>query len=277
MRKIIAANLSKKILLSSFCCAILVWSIDAALQVLRNPQTTFIESLSSPSTHDLYTLLLLWVILSLMIVAISQNRIIQEQRAQVENIFNNVFPICITNLNYEIVTANDAYWSIWGRGKKTPLKCYEHRPGKYCHTKKCALTQIANEAPKYTCESLRNQNGEERHFLVTVTPYLDSENKIAGIVESFEDITQRQKLEKENENLIVNLQESLQKVKLLSGFLPICASCKSIKDDKGLWSKVETYIANHSEATCSHGICPECAERLYPEICSSIKEKNCTS
>jgi len=277
MRKFIAASLSKKILLLSCCSAILVWIFDAALQVLRNPQTTFIEYLSSSLTQHLYTLLLLWVILSLLIVAISQNRHIQEQRAQVQNIFNNVFPICITNLNYEIVTANDAYWSIWGRGKKTPLKCHEHRPGKYCHTRDCALTQIVNGAPKYTCESHKINNGVDRNFLVTVTPYLDSKNRIAGILESFEDITERLKLEKENEDLILNLQESFKKVKLLSGFLPICASCKSIKDDKGLWSKVETYIANHSEATCSHCICPECAERLYPEICSSIKEKGCDS
>jgi len=59
MRKFIAASLSKKILLLSFCSAILVWIFDAALQVLRNPQTTFIEYLSSPSTQHVYTLLLL--------------------------------------------------------------------------------------------------------------------------------------------------------------------------------------------------------------------------
>ncbi|MGD9248582.1 MAG: hypothetical protein PVI60_11525, partial [Desulfobacteraceae bacterium] len=55
-------------------------------------------------------------------------------------------------------------------------------------------------------------------------------------------------------------------VERLSGFLPICASCKRIRDDEGGWQQIEDYIAKHSEADFSHGICPECAHRLYPDI-----------
>ena len=55
-------------------------------------------------------------------------------------------------------------------------------------------------------------------------------------------------------------------VKILRGLLPICASCKQIRDDKGYWHKIESYIRDHSEAEFSHGICPKCAERLYPEF-----------
>ncbi|MCK5404015.1 MAG: cache domain-containing protein [Desulfobulbaceae bacterium] len=61
------------------------------------------------------------------------------------------------------------------------------------------------------------------------------------------------------------LHEALAEVKKLSGFLPICASCKKIRDDKGYWNQIETYIQAHSEAEFSHGICPDCAERLYPD------------
>jgi PAS domain S-box-containing protein len=273
MRKIFLENDSKKIILYSIFGGILVLCFDAVLHVIRDPQSTFIEPLLNPSTHELHTPLLFGITLSLLFVILSQRKTIQDQHAQVENIFNNVIPICMTNLNYEIITANDAYWSIWGRVEKSPIKCHEHRPGKFCHTKECALTRVVNGAEKYSCESQININGENKNFLVTVTPYVDSQKKTVGIIESFEDITERQKLEEENEHLISDLQESLKKVKLLSGLLPICASCKSIKDDKGRWSKVETYIANHSEATCSHGICPECAERLYPEIYTSIKRE----
>ncbi|WP_205747229.1 hypothetical protein [Desulfopila sp. IMCC35006] len=67
-------------------------------------------------------------------------------------------------------------------------------------------------------------------------------------------------------NTIGNLQEALFEVKLLSGFLPICASCKKIRDDHGYWNQIESYIESHSEAQFSHGICPDCAEKLYPEI-----------
>ncbi len=62
------------------------------------------------------------------------------------------------------------------------------------------------------------------------------------------------------------LQLALQKVNTLSGMLPICASCKKIRDDKGYWNQIESYIRDHSEAEFTHGICPECSDRLYPEL-----------
>ena len=70
------------------------------------------------------------------------------------------------------------------------------------------------------------------------------------------------KIETQNKNL----KEALSKVKLLRGLLPICASCKKIRDDKGYWNQIESYIKKHSMAEFSHGICPECAEKLYPEF-----------
>lgn len=60
------------------------------------------------------------------------------------------------------------------------------------------------------------------------------------------------------------LQESLERIRLLSGLLPICSSCKRIRDDGGSWQQIEAYISTHSEARFSHAICPECARRLYP-------------
>jgi hypothetical protein len=62
-----------------------------------------------------------------------------------------------------------------------------------------------------------------------------------------------------------NLQEALEQVKKLSGLLPICASCKKIRDDKGYWNQIETYISNHSEADFSHGLCPVCQDEMYGE------------
>lgn len=62
------------------------------------------------------------------------------------------------------------------------------------------------------------------------------------------------------------LQATLEKVKTLSGFLPICASCKKIRDDRGYWNQIEAYISQHSDAEFSHGICPDCAKKLYPEF-----------
>ncbi len=81
-------------------------------------------------------------------------------------------------------------------------------------------------------------------------------NKMLGTMEDSQ---------KEREKLILELQKALDDVKALRGLLPICSSCKKIRDDKGSWNQMELYIAEHSEAKFSHGICPECSKKLYPE------------
>jgi PAS domain S-box-containing protein len=74
----------------------------------------------------------------------------------------------------------------------------------------------------------------------------------------FRDVTRRKQAEQEQERLIKDLQESLERVKTLHGLLPICAWCKKIRDDAGYWNSVEEYVEAHSHAEFTHGICPEC-------------------
>lgn len=71
------------------------------------------------------------------------------------------------------------------------------------------------------------------------------------------------KYENEQYRLIKNLQQALSEVKVLRGFIPICSSCKKIRDDQGYWNQIESYIQERSEAEFSHGICPECTEKMY--------------
>ena len=70
--------------------------------------------------------------------------------------------------------------------------------------------------------------------------------------------------EAEKDRLIEELKEAMNRIKTLSGLIPICASCKKIRDDRGYWQQVEAFIQEHTEAEFSHGICPDCAKRLYP-------------
>ena len=79
--------------------------------------------------------------------------------------------------------------------------------------------------------------------------------------------------EKQREKTLKELQDALQNIKVLKGFLPICASCKKIRDDNGYWNQIEAYIQEHSEAEFSHGICPECTKRLYPELSDEFHNK----
>ena len=71
---------------------------------------------------------------------------------------------------------------------------------------------------------------------------------------------------KERENIILDLQDALAEVMTLRGIIPICSYCKKVRDDKGYWNQIESYIRDHSEADFSHSICPECAKELYPDL-----------
>jgi hypothetical protein len=71
--------------------------------------------------------------------------------------------------------------------------------------------------------------------------------------------------EEEKEKLILELQEALANVKTLSGLLPICATCKNVRDDKGYWRRIEDYIGARSHAEFTHGICTDCARKVHPD------------
>ncbi|MCF8070575.1 MAG: PAS domain S-box protein [Desulfobacterales bacterium] len=86
------------------------------------------------------------------------------------------------------------------------------------------------------------------------------------ILLAIEDITERNRIEEERNQLVIDLQRALANVKQLTGLLPICSHCKKIRDDKGYWNQIEVYINQHSEATFSHGICQECIKKYYPDL-----------
>lgn len=80
------------------------------------------------------------------------------------------------------------------------------------------------------------------------------------------DISERKEAERVREQLIQELQEALAQVKTLTGLIPICAGCKRIRDDQGYWEGVEDYISRHSGAEFTHGLCPPCAQKFYPDL-----------
>jgi hypothetical protein len=84
-------------------------------------------------------------------------------------------------------------------------------------------------------------------------------------------ITRRKQAEEARQRTIVELQDALQKVKTLTGLLPICASCKKIRNDQGYWDSVEGYVQAHTDAQFSHGICPDCLHKLYPEFADEVE------
>ena len=81
-----------------------------------------------------------------------------------------------------------------------------------------------------------------------------------------EEISNRNKIERARQELIVSLQEANKEIKTLGGLLPICSYCKKIRDDKGYWNQIEVFIKEHSEADFSHSICPPCAKTHFPDL-----------
>lgn len=99
---------------------------------------------------------------------------------------------------------------------------------------------------------------------ITCSPYCDDAGRPVGTVHVARNITDQKRHDAEREALIARLQEALAQAKILGGLLPICASCKRIRDDQGYWNQIEAYIGERSHAEFTHGICPECAQELYP-------------
>ncbi|HEX4263614.1 MAG TPA: PAS domain S-box protein [Verrucomicrobiae bacterium] len=111
----------------------------------------------------------------------------------------------------------------------------------------------------------RRRDGSAIDVSITVSPIKNSEGVIQGASIILRDVTERKRQEKERLRLIEELTAALRHVKTLNGLLPICASCKKIRNDSGYWEQVETYIRSRSNAEFTHGICPDCVRLLYPE------------
>ena len=121
----------------------------------------------------------------------------------------------------------------------------------------------AHESPE-----LIRQASEAGVSAYVVKPVHDNEleRAIAIARARFGDILELRRLSVELQGRNQELQEALAKVRTLSGLLPICAGCKKIRDDQGYWQQVEFYLQKHSDAKFTHGLCPDCCTRLYPEV-----------
>ena len=110
-------------------------------------------------------------------------------------------------------------------------------------------------------------SGADRTFDIRISPIYFTQKEFLGYLLTLRDISTQKELEADREKLINELQEALTEIKTLSGLLPICSACKKIRDDSGYWHNIETYVAKHSYAQFSHGICPDCMRKLYPDYC----------
>jgi hypothetical protein len=129
----------------------------------------------------------------------------------------------------------------------------------------CAILEPAYRAALEGQSALLELPYGERTYEAHVVPVRDEHDEIIFGMVMTQDVSARKRAGHERERLITELQEALANVKTLSGLIPICSACKKIRDDQGYWQQVEDYVREHSQAIFSHGLCGECARRLYPE------------
>ncbi|MBI3651895.1 MAG: PAS domain S-box protein [Acidobacteria bacterium] len=123
-------------------------------------------------------------------------------------------------------------------------------------------------------EAARRYDGEPHLFNTVKSAITNCAGEVVMVVGVSRDITEQRRAAVEREALISELQEALAQVKTLKGLLPICASCKKIRDDQGDWHPVEIYINEHSGAEFSHGVCPDCFKNLYPDFVNLLPPTN---
>lgn len=113
---------------------------------------------------------------------------------------------------------------------------------------------------------VRHINGTWYWHTSSAVPFKDDMGRISGFYGIARDVTENKNKEARLKEMVVSLQKAIEEIKTLKGIIPICASCKSIRNDKGYWERVESYISTHTDAQFSHGICPDCMQKLYPEF-----------
>jgi PAS domain-containing protein len=174
----------------------------------------------------------------------------------------------------KIVSANPAIQGIWGgiryvdspnygqyRGwwpdSDRPLAAEEWAVVRTLQSGKSVLKEVVD---------IEAFDGTRKTILNSTVMLKDEIDRPLGAIFVNQDISEEMRRERENLALIRKLEEAMANIKELKGLLPICASCKKIRDDHGYWKQIEVYIQEHSNADFSHSICPDCAARLYPEF-----------
>ncbi len=202
---------------------------------------------------------------------ISERKAVEHQLEQSEQLYRSLFEknisvmLLIDPENGAIFDANPSACLYYGYSKE------KLQTMKITDINVLTKEEVFNEMQRAQSEKRnyfnfrhRLSNGDIRDVEVFSGPItVKGKSLLCSIIH---DISERKLAESERERLITELQKTLSEVKRLRGYLPICSSCKRIRDDTGYWNQIEAYIRDHSEAEFSHGICPDCAAKLYPSL-----------
>lgn len=190
-----------------------------------------------------------------------------EERAKLEAVIAAIGDgISVQDMDFRILFMNEIARNMFG----------DHT-GEYCYRVYEERDKICELCPLAMCFADGGIHREERsnpsrnlHVEITASPVRDKSGRTIGGIEVVRDISERRWAEREREKLICELQAAVASIKTLRGLIPMCAWCNKIREDSGYWKKVETYIQEHSDASFTHGICPDCLKKQDPRTYEDI-------
>ncbi len=156
---------------------------------------------------------------------------------------------------------NYVWYGLYGRAAYKELHDISDNPFLACPLNLC-LYYLAQKHGK-TMKLLDKQFDGESNVVESQYEVVDSEPLSVGDLDPL--VIENARLYELAQERADRLEKAQKEIRTLHGILPICISCKNVRDDEGYWQKVEVYIRDHSEAMCSHGLCPECAEKAMRE------------
>jgi len=208
---------------------------------------------------------------------------IEEKLRQSEERFRTIFEdgplgMLIADPNYKVLKANKALCKMLGYAEDEMIG---RSIGAMTHAEDVEKSEglskqlLHGKVPMFRLEKrYMTKSGEALWVDLTVTAIRGQNEEVLYALGMVEDISRRKLAEQERERLVRDLQQALDRAKTLHGLLPMCAWCKKIRNDKGYWQKVETYVQENSSAAFTHGICPECLKKVDPATAVEVFERD---
>lgn len=180
--------------------------------------------------------------------------------------------VAICDANGKIISGNKAEKEIWGEIRYVDGPDYGEYKGKLpgsdhnLTAREWALARTMENGESVLNEmvDIETFDGARKTILNSTVMVKDEIDRPLGAIIVNQDITSEMNRLREKEALIAGLEAAMANIKVLKGLLPICASCKNIRGDDGYWNRIEVYLRDNTDLDFSHGICPDCAARLYP-------------
>jgi PAS domain S-box-containing protein len=279
-------KIENKIILLSIALGILVWVIDSLVDSLVFYEGSVIASVPH---HELYMRFLIVVCLiglgficsKLIAQHNKTEQMLTNQLSFKQQLLDNIpVPIFIKNEKYIYTGCNKNFEDFLSMDRQDIIgkSTFDIAPAKLATVYHEKDAELMNNPGVQIYEFEVKGKNSNRQVIFHKATFEKPNGKIGGLIGAILDITERKKAEKEKdlvigklEKLTVKLEKTLEEAETLRGIIPICSICKNIRDDKGFWNKVEHYIQKHSLADFTHGICPDCAEKHYPEFYSKKK------